>query len=90
MIKYNVNIVVKSERTDEDVKTELSRAFEKIYGFKLKENLKDKSIKKGNFFAMSSKEENEITEMFKTCDFNKFEVKKVNEKKVSSKTEENA
>lgn len=90
MIKYNVNITVKSSEKDEEVKNKLLKGFEKVYGFKLTENKKDLTIKKGNFFAMGSKEENEISSILKEFNFSKIEIKKVNEKKPSEKIEKKA
>ena len=64
MTKFNASLTTNKNVNDETVKTELLKIVDKAYGFKLKEK-KNTEIKKGSFFVISGKTENEIIDNVK-------------------------
>lgn len=64
MTKFNASLTTNKNVNDEEIKNKLLTVVDKAYGFKLKEKKKEE-IKKGSFFVISEKTENEIVENVK-------------------------
>lgn len=65
MTKFNATLTVNKNVNDEEIKNELLTIVNKVYGFKLKEKKNQDDIKKGSFFVISEKSEDEIVKNIK-------------------------
>lgn len=87
MIKYNVSLTVDISAKDEEVKQQLLKTVNKVYAFRLKEKEKD-NIKKGSFFVMNEKNEEETLADLKSLSCVKeVKVKEVKDNSLKKKTE---
>lgn len=88
MIKYNVSLTVDISANDEEVKQQLLKTVNKVYGFKLKIKEKD-NVKKGSFFIINEKNEEETFADLKSLSCVKeIKVKEVKDNFSKKKTEE--
>ena len=90
MTKFNASLTTNKNVNDEKIKNELLTIVDKAYGFKLKEK-KNEEVKKGSFFVISGKAENEIIENVKKIEgVTDIKLKLVNDvvKKKEKKVEE--